>query len=181
MDALIGKFLADTGAVVPVPNPAYGKNVGSPAPRGKAALTAGWSPDHDCRLAVRDGTLVITSTGSDPYLSASLPILPAGEYTLSMRLKSAAAGSGQVFWQEQGVTPRFLLARSAGFTPTADGQWKGYSVRFRTTRPLTGLRLDPAQGSGEIALSSLSLTDRTGRTVAEWPFTRTAGTGKGKN
>jgi hypothetical protein len=173
MNTLITGFLNDTGAVVPLPNPAYRKGAGPAAPGGNGAAVAGWRSAHDCSLAVRNGALAITSTGADPYLTASLPrlpVLPAGEYSITLRLKSSASGGAQVFWQEQGVTPRFIRARSVEFTPAHDGKWKEYTVRIRAGRPLTGLRLDPAQGAGEIDVSSIFLTDATGKAVREWRF-----------
>ncbi|HRH99190.1 MAG TPA: sulfatase, partial [Prosthecobacter sp.] len=85
LDALIDQFLADTHAVVPVPNPAFDPSKYHPELEGKAKLKAegkakapakgkakakddgdpalqGWKA-RDCKAAVKDGILNITSIG----------------------------------------------------------------------------------------------------------------------
>jgi hypothetical protein len=93
LDALIEKFLADTRAVVPVPNPAFDPSKYHPELEGKAKLKAegkakapakgkskagddgdpalqGWKA-RDCKASVKDGILSITSIGSECFLGFS--------------------------------------------------------------------------------------------------------------
>jgi arylsulfatase A-like enzyme len=57
LDALIERFLRESGAVLPKPNPAY-----------RSGLSV-WEPSRDVSLAVSDGLLIVESTGKDPFIS----------------------------------------------------------------------------------------------------------------
>ena len=126
LDALIEQFLVDTEAVRPLPNPNFDPAKYDPAEEGQAALkgeakapakpkpksakpVAGWQPSAACELAIKNGSLIVSSAGGDPHLSFRLPKPIAGEtLTLHFAMTSDAQGSGQVFWHEQGVTPAFF-------------------------------------------------------------------------
>lgn len=193
LDALIGRFLSDTEAVVPVGNPDFDpaawrpEDEGMPAPRSPtsprgtgatadrasppAKPVAGWRPSRDCTLALRGGSLVITSTGSDPYLSHALPKrLPAGRLEVRVTMSSSAAGSGQLFWQEEGVQPAFFRDRSTGFAMTHDGAPHEYRIPFTAASPVMAVRIDPGQAPGEIVLSRMRLLGEDERLVYEWEF-----------
>jgi arylsulfatase A-like enzyme len=145
---------------------------------------AGWRPSHDCRLAVvaagsangrpvaeRLASLVVTSTGGDPYLSYALPKpAPAGKSTMQFTMASTATGRGQFFWQEQGVQPPFFRDRSTGFALTHDGKPHEYRIEFSSANPVTAVRLDPGQAAGEIRISAMKLMDANGGIVYEWKF-----------
>jgi arylsulfatase A-like enzyme len=190
LDALIDQFLADTKAVTPVRNPAFDPAAYRPQDEGKPRLrvsgkpttparkeqppgkpVAGWSPSGDCSLALQDGALVVSSTGKDPYLSFTLPqAQPAGRYEVHVTLASQGGGSGQFFWQEQGVQPPFFRDRSAVFTMTHDGMPHTYRIAFTTTSPVIAVRLDPGRAAGKIQVSDIRLVDANGRPVYEWRF-----------
>ena len=203
LDALIDRFLSDTQAVVPVPNPDFDPAVYRPQDEGKPGLkgpkktkpsrgrkgpagkpVAGWQPSHDCTLAsvaVRSAsghpfpgqrvTLVITSSGPDPYVSYVLrEPLPAGRFEVQITMASTASGRGQLFWQEQGVPPPFFRDRSTGFAMTHDGQPHEYRIAFTAAHPVTAIRLDPGQTPGEVRVSAMKLMDEDGRLSHEWKF-----------
>ena len=193
LDALIDQFLLDTQALVPSLNPNFDPSAYRPEDEGKPGLrarkqpkpsagrkasaakpVAGWKPSYDCTLALQDGSLVITSSGSDPYLSFALPKpLAASRFELQVTMTSTAAGRGQLFWQEQGVRPPFFRDRSAGFAMTYDGKPHEYRIAFTATRPVTAVRLDPGQAPGEIRISSMKLLGTSDRLVHEWKFVAT--------
>jgi hypothetical protein len=115
--------------------------------------------------------LVITCTGRDPYLSYVLPKpLPAGRFEIRITMASTSHGTGQWFWQEQGVQPPFFRDRSTGFEMTHDGKPREYSIAFTAARPVTAVRLDPGRASGEVRVLSMRLTDADGRTLHQWSF-----------
>lgn len=190
LDSLIDGFLADTAAVQPLPNPDFDpskyrpeeegqsrmntpKRAGNPSkgPTRVAAFVAGWRPEKDCRVSVKDGMLLINSTGRDPHLSFRLAApLPAGSLTLQFTLQAEAKGEGQVFWQEQGVTPAFFRDRSCIFPIKHDGQSHRYRIQLDTKQPVLAIRLDPAQGPGKIVVSDMQLTNAVGKVVLSWTF-----------
>ena len=121
LDSQIEQFLVDAHAVLPTTNPEFDPKQFDPGMIGKPRRKtpgsnrrrsdppiAGWKPNQDCSLRVETDSLVVTSRGRDPHLSYSLPEpLPAGDYRLDVTTSSTAAGRGQLFWQEEGVTPAF--------------------------------------------------------------------------
>jgi arylsulfatase A-like enzyme len=196
LDALIDQFLADTNAVVPLPNPAFDpaqyrpENEGKPAlrqkPRPKQSTgrrtrlkepVAGWRPSADCELTIAGGrtggesSLVVDSLGGDPYLSYELPQpLPAGSMLVRITMSSTAAGRGQFFWQEQGVRPPFFRDRSTGFAMTHDGQPHEYRVSFTAAHPVSAVRIDPGQAPGKIRILSMRLLTVDEEILFEWSF-----------
>lgn len=190
LDTLIDRFLSETQAVLPVPNPNFdpavyraedeGKPGLKPAKKPKPSRTrkgpppkpvAGWKPSYDCTLAVRDASLVVASSGSDPYLSYALPkTLEAGRFKALVTMTSTGRGRGQFFWQEQGVQPPFFRDRSTVFAMTHDGKPREYRVTFTAAHPVTAVRLDPGQAAGEIRISAIKLLDTDEQLVYEWEF-----------
>ena len=189
LDALIDRFLVETDAVLPTRNlkfdpAAYrpemiGKQLPKRTPRSKpasrtgrpSAPVAGWSPSRDCRLALKDDSLVITSLGRDPYLSFPLPKkVPKGDFQVELTLSSTGAGRGQFFWHEQDVQPAFFRERSVTFEMKHDGKPHSYKLRFSSPHNVLAVRLDPGQGAGEIRLSAMTLTDSDGLVLREWSF-----------
>ena len=190
LDTLIERFLADTGAVVPVPNPEFNPAVYRAEDEGKPRLrtasqrkaspkrkgppakpTCGWHPSNDCSLTAKDGSLIVKSSGGDPYFSFPLPKpLPAGQFEVHITMTSNAVGHGQFFWHEQGITPSFFRDRSQVFTVNHDGQPHEYRVRFQSEHPILAVRLDPAQGPGEIRMSAMKLMNASGDVVHQWDF-----------
>ena len=183
LDALIEEHLKETKAVQPTANPRFdparyrpdliGQSRRKPAgrPQSTAKAVAGWIPSGQCSLAVRDGQLVMTSTGRDPYASFQLPRrLPAGEYTLQLKMSSTGSGRGQFFWQTQNTKPPFHRDRSVTFEMTHGGKTVDYQIRFSPEKPITSVRIDPGQAKGEIRISAMRLRDGDPKTVYSWSF-----------
>ncbi len=157
LDRLIESFLKRTAAVVPVPNPNYQKQI--------AGLTA----MRDCQLRLEEGRLCVTSTGGDPHFQW-LPgkPLPVGPLKVELRMKSSAKGSGQLFWHQKGVNPAFFRDRSTVFQPEHDGEFHTYRITLPNEGEALSLRLDPAQGPGEIVIETLLVTGPDGQPLGDW-------------
>jgi len=101
LDALIDGFLRDTGALVPLPNPAFGGAVPE-RPRKAAGLPAttralgGWVPKA-ATATLRDGALVVAGDGRAPFLGLT-GLKLAGPVTLRLRAQSAG-GAARVQWR----------------------------------------------------------------------------------
>ena len=121
-----------------------------------AADTAGWTAAHDCKVAAEGGSLVITSTGDDPYLFGP-PIRIEGAVVVQLRMKCAAAGNGQIFWSTA-QSPNFAEAKSTHFDLLHDGQWHDYSAPLDVKGTLTRLRLDPGGAPGRIEVARMTVT-----------------------
>jgi arylsulfatase A-like enzyme len=157
LDALIEKFLTDTKAVVPVPNPAFDPSKYRPELEGKAQpktkakapeksaaksrdygdpALQGWKA-RDCTAKVQKGILHLTNLGDAAFLG-----IAAGKHSgpsmLTARLKSTA-GVSYVDWIHDGKTHR------ADFT-LKSGDWEKIRVELPAVGPLGIVRLYlPAQ------------------------------------
>ena len=183
LDALIEQHLIKMKAVLPIPNPRFdparyrpeliGQARRKPTGRSQstAKVVAGWLPNGQCSLAVRDDQLVMISTGKDPYASYRLSQrLPAGEYTLHLKMSSTGSGRGQFFWQTQNTKPPFHRDRSMTFEMTHGGTPVDYQLRFSSEKPITSVRIDPGQAKGEIRISAMQIHTGVGKKVYSWSF-----------
>jgi len=166
LDALIEKFLADTKAVVPAPNPAFNpaayhrENEGRQKAKTKAAATEkakanlkataaaaddpklqGWKA-RGCAATVNEGIVTVMGTGAEPFLGFSAGKF-VGPTVVSFRARSASGGTGKVEWLP---TPQDTAkARAVAFQLTA-GDWQEVTVELPAQGPLGILRLYlPAQ------------------------------------
>jgi arylsulfatase A-like enzyme len=127
----------------------------------------GWKKGGTAHLSKKEGAMVLTSTGKDPFLTTSLAAPLAGPVTLRFRMSSTASGEGQVFWKEQPSQP-FHRDRSLPFTVRHDGSPHDYEVQL--PRTVHALRIDPARGEGEIEFERISLTPANGPERPVWDF-----------
>ena len=144
LDARIEKFLADTKAVVPKPNPAYNPK----APAGMAGPAAnpadplqGWKA-RGCDAAVNAGVLTVTGTGPAPFLGFAAGKM-AGPAVARFRARCPGGGAGKVEWLP---APQAAdKAKSAAFQ-LAGGEWQEISVNLPAQGALGIVRLYlPAQ------------------------------------
>ncbi|MEQ1853957.1 MAG: sulfatase-like hydrolase/transferase, partial [Chthoniobacteraceae bacterium] len=175
LDALIGRFLAETKAVVPIANPKFDpakyrpEDEGRQKPKGKtkaaAVATHGWQASKDARLRIANGELQITATGGDPWISTrAVPANAKGPFTLRLRLRSTAKGAALVYFNPTAAEP-FHKDRTVGFPIVHDGEFHDYEVRLPTPT-LHALRLDPGTAPGEISLTIIELRDAAGHSTS---------------
>lgn len=161
LDALIAKFLADTKAVVPIPNPKFdpakyhpeleGKQV--PKAKAKAKPTAkgagkddadpalqGWKA-RDSAAVVKDGIVTVTGKGKAPFLGVGAGV--DGPAVVKFRTRSAAGGVGKAEWLTSASTPVNAKPETLNF---AAGDWQELSVNIPVSGPLGIVRIYlPAQ------------------------------------
>ncbi len=119
---------------------------------------SGWTPNGQVQLDVVNGTLTVTSTGNDPYLTGSVKA-PAGWHKLTLAAKFAGKADFQVFWntEKDNGTAEARSAR-AEFRGDAN-KFRSVKLFFHTNSPLTTLRIDPMSGVGKMQIESIVLTD----------------------
>lgn len=120
LNGLIGEFLKDTEAVIPVLNPNYGRAVVA-----KEEPLAGWK-NRNCAAAIKDGILTANGTGPAPFLGvgAGLP----GPAKVSFRIKSASGGEGHVELMPKAVA-KTKEPLKFGYHSTG-GEWQDVSVKL---------------------------------------------------
>lgn len=161
LDQLIEQFLADTHAVVPVPNPAFDpaqwnladegqsqrENTKTQTPKPAAAdPLQGWKA-RGCDAVVRDGVLIATGNGKTPFLGVSAG-RHSGPAAVTMRIRSPAAGTGRVEWLPGGPGEPANPMHSVAYSVTAEDNWQEISVDL------------PAEGSLGVVRIYLPQSDR---------------------
>ena len=160
LDALIEKFLRDTKAVVPKPNPAYSATATAAAP---VDPLGGWKA-RSCEAGVKEGMLTITGTGPAPFLGLAAGNM-TGPAVVKLRVRSAAGGSGKVEWLP---TPQAAeKARSIPFNCAA-GDWQELRVELPTKGTLGILRLYLPAQKEMVQVDWIEV--QAGKTTRRWDF-----------
>ncbi len=162
LESMLDRHLAETGAIVPKPNPKYQP--------GAVREVAGWTASGQCWLRPAEGALEINSTGGDPFVVTNTVPGISGSAAMQFRMRSSSTGAGQFFWTTKGC-PNFGPRQRLDFTPVHDNQWHEYEISFEMDSPLTAIRLDPSTSPGKIQIEWLRLT-KDGKAVREWRFNR---------
>ena len=180
LDALIEKFLADTKAVVPVPNPAFDpakyrpELEGKQQPKGKAKAPAkgkddgdpalqGWKA-RDCQGTVKDGFLRLTNIGSEAFLGFAAG-KHSGPTTATFRIK-AKAGSSHFDWLPGGVGSK---QHRADFT-LKGGDWEEIRVELPAEGPMGIVRLYLPMQEQAVEIDWIELSSKNGSKPTKTKF-----------
>jgi arylsulfatase A-like enzyme len=162
MDAMIEKFLVDTHAVRPVPNPGY-----NPA---AVDHLLGWRSGGDARLSFGHKLFQIRSFGKNPSRVRDKPLeLVKGKYSFELRMRSWAGGPVRLFWA--GADGKFTDRLSLSLSMAADGLWHELQTQLAFDDTVQTLRFDPADSEGSVNIEWIRLRSLDGKVVKEWDFT----------
>ena len=116
-----------------------------------------WTPNDQVELQAVDGTLMVKSTGRDPYFSAPVNAA-AGWHQLTIKARHKGRADLQVFWstEKQPGTSEANSVRSD--LRGNESEFKEFAIWFRTDSPLTALRLDPMSRGGRMEIDSITLS-----------------------
>lgn len=185
LDALIEKFLADTHAVVPVPNPAFdpaqyrpeleGKQTPKSKPKAPAQSAAkgkgkddgdpalqGWKA-RECKAGVKDGILRLTDIGGACFLGMAAG-KHSGPSSVKFRIK-AQPGTSHFDWFPSGIGSP---AKSVPFT-LKGGDWEEVTVELPAEGPLGIVRLYVPKQTQPVEIDWIELAS-----IAGGALTRTA-------
>jgi arylsulfatase A-like enzyme len=171
LDALIDRFLADTRARVPKPNPSF-KSTNAPKPAANAASPKaaanvdGWVPRFS-KASLRDGALHVEADGRTPFLGVAGLNLE-GPVTLKRRSR-AAGGLTKAQWRtsEQETFPD--SGQTADLTLTAGQNWSESKVELPVRGTLLHLRFHLPADARRIEIDWVELSPATG-TSRRWEF-----------
>ena len=158
LDNFITRFLEDTKAVLPVPNPAFDpaqyhpEDEGNPKPRASATAKAtpgdgdnnpnlqGWKA-RNCSAFVTNGIAAVRGQGSSSFLGVAAGT--SGPAQIAFRIRCAAGGNGKVEW----IPPGSISNDSNTVTFAVQmGGWQNISATIPAQGPMGILRLHlPAQ------------------------------------
>lgn len=118
---------------------------------------------------LKEGSLHLTSTGSDPFIAANEFPPATGPYTVELRMRSTLQGQPQVFWATV-PQPAFRPERALEFAAQAPAAWNNYVVTLPEVTALQGIRIDPGNTQGEVAFDWIRLKDGQGKLLRAWEF-----------
>ena len=158
-DALITAHLADTSALLPVPNPAYIPPVYS------------WEPNVQLHLSTgSQKRLLATANGFEPQLSSAGTLTGLGTPArLVVQMQSRSFGDGRLFWRLPGQT-NFTSDRSASFPVIHDNTLRTYEIPFSPGGPVEQLRLQPTSDASETEIAYIQLRDAAGTVLKDWSW-----------
>lgn len=165
LDALIDKFLADTKAVLPQPNPDYDPKA--------AEVVGGWKTGANGQARIsfdrRRKAMHCRAFGNAPMLVTAEPLsLPPGRYRFEVRMEALAGGDGMVSCSTTGKEREATTA--ASFTVRHDRKWRDCQAELQSDQPIAGLQLVPCAGQGTVLIKWVRLHDSGGKLVKEWEF-----------
>lgn len=160
MDVLIEKFLQDTHAVVPRPNPAYDP---------MARVLDGWRVVRHARLAVANKRMVIEGEPTGVPVIMSPAPAASGPVTVEVRMRSTGSGGVRVFWNRRGE-PNFPPDRATRIDAVLDGQWHECAATMQVAGRLNAIRLDLGNASTRTEIDWIHLKTADGRTIRQWEF-----------
>ena len=159
LDTLIDRFLRETDALVPVPNPSY-----DPA----AAAMGRWVA-KSCRFAVRDGVLQIEPTAAAAFVATASLKIP-GPVVVSYRVKSPAGGTGKMQWRTAGQEKFPPQGQTVSFDVPTGNEWREVRVELPVRGTLIHLRLYPGAADDEVEIDWIQLSGAGGTVVERWDF-----------
>lgn len=163
--AALDASLADSGAVLPRPNPTY-----------RPAYDR-WRPIADCIGVVGDGALTLRPTGPSPQLVASALTL-AAPCRVTVRARSASP-QDFALWYTTSALPAYSIGRR--ITASSPGGTGFVDVIFDIAEPagtvLAKLRLDPLGLSAPLDIDSIRVDalPATSTPIQVWAFSGISG------
>jgi hypothetical protein len=155
---LIDRFVKDTGAVVPIPNPAYD---------GKKAAMGGWV-DKTKSATLASGQLKLQIRAPGAFI-ANASLNHPGDAVFEIRAQSTCGGPARLTWRTADQR-EFDPKNGVSFELPGDGQWHEAHVAFPVTGTLQHVRFYPGAKEGSVTIDWIKLWDADGTVVNEWKF-----------
>lgn len=180
LDVLIDDFLAETEAVVPIPNPDFDpakyhpelegiqkpKAKVSPKAAAKSRTVGRWSHSSDATPKLAAGRLQVQATGGDPWISTRAKVQTAeGKLVVNLTFSSQAAGPASIYFTDLDQRA-FNKDQSVSFDTHPDGAPHDYQIALPTSN-LHFIRLDPAIKSGQIQITRFTIHNTAGKLMAD--------------
>lgn len=159
LDALIDGFIADTGALVPKPNPLYKPNPAGAAKKSND-LAQGLVPKK-CNLTLEPGVLRVEGTGKESFLGTGQVKL-VGPLTLTLRARSAAGGAGKLMWVTVDQEGDFSQNPTVKYDLPSGDDWQDIRVELPVKGKLRIVRLYLPAEEAPMEIQSITFAGKGG-------------------
>lgn len=159
LSAMLDRFLTDSGAKVPPPNPEYDRDF--------IQSVGGWRAAHDAEWRRSGDEFVLKCTANDPHIVADMKPAVRGPFRVEVSIRSNGRGPATVYWSSGGP---FERSKSVTFPMTHDDGWHAHCVEIVSKAAIKSLRLDPGSAPADVHLSGIRLLNDRGETLRSWKF-----------
>lgn len=172
LNSLIDRFLNETGALQPVPNPTFNPATsGEPGGKArgaakKAGPLAGWVA-QSCQAEVIDGALRITSDRKSPFLGYS-GLKLAGPVTITLKTRQGS-GPARVQWRVHGQEQFPESGQIVEYRLQSDAADRLTRVAVPVEGELLHVRLYLPASSQPVEIESIEIRSSSGRSE-RWSF-----------
>ncbi len=167
LDALIDRFVQDTGALYPQPNPAYRPDR---AATGVAADPLDGLLPRRCKAVVVDGALRIVGRDALPFLGTAR-VRSTGPMKMTMRVRAPSGGTGRVAWRVDGQDEFPESGQAVDFSLPASDDWQEVSAMVPVRGRTNVVRLYLPADEGPLEIQSIRYVHvESAKTVYEWDF-----------
>lgn len=166
LEALIEHFIVETGALAPIPNPAWKE---SAATAGTTAFgSANGLVPKQCEIELTEGGLRVTATGPRPFLGTVQAKL-AGPLRIRLELR-AAGGRGRVQWRTEAQETFPEEGQVVDYALSDGAEWETVSVAVPVEGRAGTLRLFLPAGKGDSVEIRSILVEGSDGARKEWRF-----------
>lgn len=165
LDALIDQFIADTGALVPKPNPAYKAKQQAASLSPTFGLVA-----RSCELEESNGLLKVTGTGRNPFLGTA-QVKMQGPLDCTLTLRAPQGGEGRIQWKTA-IQQQFPEAgQEVAFHVEPGDDWQTITVEVPVKGMSGTTRLFLPAENSTVELKSIQFSNQVG-SKKNWDFTQ---------
>lgn len=169
LDALIDRFVANTGALYPRPNPEYKKRSGTSSDK-ELDPKLGLVPRF-CKAMVADGVLRIAAQGRTPFLGTS-QIKGQGPFTMKLRARTTSGGIGHVRWVTKDQEDFPASGQTIDFVLAAGNEWQDITAEVPADGQVRILRLYLPAEKADVEIESIQFISQTKQSKT-WSFLNT--------
>ncbi len=163
LEALIAKFVKDTDALVPIPNPAYNESLTTQIPE------AGLVPKSS-KISVQDGFLRVEADGRAPFLGTA-QVKHVGPMTLNLQARSEVGGTGKVQWKTSDQEDFAATGQQVAFEIPAGEGWQDITVEVPVEGRSSTIRLYLPAAEKPVEIQSIRYVAKgSNAVVKEWDF-----------
>jgi hypothetical protein len=170
LDALIDRFVAETGALLPRPNPDYKPRPVDAGGRVASSDPAAGLVPKSCKVSVVAGALRVEADGRAPFLGTA-QVKTSGPLTLKLRARSAAGGAGKVQWVTKDQEDFPKEGQVVPFNLPAGADWQDVTVEIPMKGEARILRLYLPADKGPVEVESIRwISGAAAKAARAWVF-----------